>query len=83
MKREPLIHLIQGSLRRMDQKRALTFLRGREIETRLSFHDLDEDSDCMARSFKRMGLGQGDCAVLFLPKCVSWVVAHLAVLKIG
>ncbi|MBW2092502.1 MAG: AMP-binding protein, partial [Deltaproteobacteria bacterium] len=83
IRRQPLISLIKQAFRQMGQKRALTYVREGEIETRLSFLDLDQDSDVMAGAFSEEGLRHGDCAVLFLPKCVSWVIAHLAILKNG
>ncbi|MBW1709064.1 MAG: AMP-binding protein [Deltaproteobacteria bacterium] len=67
----------------MGQKRALTYVKEGKVETRLSFNDLGQDSDIMARELSEMGLRQGDCVVLFLPKCVDWVITHLAVMKNG
>lgn len=67
----------------MRRKEAISFLRDGRPETSLSYERLDRDSDSLALAFSEMGLGRGDCAVIFLPKCVSWVVSHLALLKLG
>jgi malonyl-CoA/methylmalonyl-CoA synthetase len=83
MLKAPLIDLIKGSLDRFGPCRALTFLKAGEVETRLSFADLDEDSDRLAKAFSGQGLEPGDRAVLYLPKSVAFVVAHLAVQKVG
>ena len=75
--------LLLDTFNRMGPKRALTFVREGRIETRLSYHDLDQASDYLAGLFSEMGVSPGDCVLLFLPKCLYWVAAHLAVLKIG
>jgi malonyl-CoA/methylmalonyl-CoA synthetase len=83
IEKQPLITLLRRTFRRMGKKKAVRFLRDGREETTLSFEQLDKDSDSMARSFIEAGLGKGACAVLFLPKSVQWVVAHLAIQKIG
>ena len=83
MVKAPLIDLIGQSLKRFGPRRALTFLRGGEVQTRLSFEDLDEDSDRLAKTFSEQGLEPGDRAVLYLPKSVAFVAAHLAAQKVG
>ncbi len=83
IKKETLISLLCQTFKRMGQKRAITFVRNGIEETHLSFLELDRDSDSMAHSFLGMGVRRGDCVILFLPKCVDWVVAHIALQKIG
>ena len=74
---------ICDSLRLMGGKQAVLFLRSGHRETNLSYERLNRDSDSLALSFAGMGIERGDCAVIFLPKCVGWVVAHIALLKVG
>jgi malonyl-CoA/methylmalonyl-CoA synthetase len=67
----------------MGEKRAITFLRNGREETALSFLQLDRDTDTMARAFLKMGVQEGDRGLLYLPKSLALVVAHLALQKIG
>jgi malonyl-CoA/methylmalonyl-CoA synthetase len=83
IEQRPFTTLLFESLERMGPKRALTFVRGGEIETRLSYHDLNRASGYLSAHLFEMGVKQGDCVLLFLPKCVYWIAAHLAILKIG
>jgi malonyl-CoA/methylmalonyl-CoA synthetase len=83
IKKETLVSLLCQTLKRMGQKRAIIFVRNGIEETDLSFLELDRDSDSMAHSFLEMGVRKGDCVILFLPKSVDWVVAHIALQKIG
>lgn len=78
-----LIALMRQTFARMEHKQAITFLRDGHVETGLSFGRLDYDSDSVARSFVKMGVRKGDRAIILLPKCVDWVVAHIALQKIG
>ncbi len=81
--KQPLISLMRQTFQRMGQKRALTCVKKGKVETRLSFFELDQGSEITARRFLDMGLMKGDCVVLFLPKCLAWVLAHLAIMKNG
>ncbi len=83
IKKETLISLMCHTFEKMGHKRAITFFRNGHEETHLSYDQLNRDSDNMARSFLEMGVRKGDCVILFLPKCVHWVVAHIALQKIG
>jgi malonyl-CoA/methylmalonyl-CoA synthetase len=83
IKRQTLTFLMRESFRRVHKKRAIEFLRNGSIETDLSYDQLDRDSDSVAGRFMEMGMRKGDCAILFLPKCVHWVISHIALMKIG
>ncbi|MBW2623041.1 MAG: AMP-binding protein [Deltaproteobacteria bacterium] len=83
IEQRPFTTLLFESFERMGPKRALTFMRGNGIETRLSYHDLNRASGYLSAHLSEMGVKQGDRVLLFLPKCVYWVAAHLAILKIG
>ena len=65
------------------EKAAISFLRGGMVETELSYGDLDRDSNRMANTFLDLGVRKGDRVVLYLPKSLGFVVAHLALQKIG
>lgn len=65
------------------EKKAITFLRKGLVETEMSYGDLDRDSNRMAATLLDLGVKKGDRAVLYLPKSIGFVVAHLALQKIG
>ncbi|MEJ2724713.1 MAG: class I adenylate-forming enzyme family protein [Deltaproteobacteria bacterium] len=65
------------------RKKAITFFRKGSAETELSYQDLAEDSNRMANAFRTLGVGKGDRVILFLPKSLVFVVAHLAFQKLG
>ena len=65
------------------EKTAISFLRGGMVETELSYGDLNQDSNRMANTFLDLGVKKGDRAILYLPKSLGFVVAHLALQKIG
>jgi malonyl-CoA/methylmalonyl-CoA synthetase len=64
-------------------KTALTFYRKLTAETKLSYNMLDRDANRMANAFHGKGVKKGDRVILFLPKSVLFVVAHLGLQKIG
>jgi acyl-coenzyme A synthetase/AMP-(fatty) acid ligase len=64
-------------------KIAIRFLRGGVIETEISYLTLNQDSNRLANFFIDWGIEKGDRVVLYLPKSVFFVVAHLALQKIG
>jgi len=65
------------------KNKAISFFRRGSVETELSYTKLDQDSNRMANSFLERGVTKGDRVILFLPKSLSFVVAHLAIQKIG
>jgi malonyl-CoA/methylmalonyl-CoA synthetase len=64
-------------------KKAISFLRKGVIETEISYGELDRDSNRMASAFLEMGVAKGDRVILYLPKSLGFIVAHLALQKIG
>lgn len=78
-----LIAFLRQTFNTMGPKKAVTFLRGGHRETELSYEELNRDSDALAHSFIERGVRKGDRVVIFLPKCVGWLVAHIAIQKIG
>lgn len=65
------------------KKTALRFFRNGNLETELTYADLDGDTGRAAGFFSDAGVGKGDRVILFLPKSVGFLVAHLALLRIG
>jgi fatty-acyl-CoA synthase len=50
---------------------------------RLSFRELDSQSEALARSFRDMGLQLGDGLAIWLPNGPLWMVAHFAAARAG
>lgn len=80
---ETFTDLIETAFREHRQKKAISFLRGAVPETDLSFGDLYRDTARCANFFSAAGVEKGDRVVLFLDKSLVFVVAHLALQKIG
>ncbi|MEW5908781.1 MAG: AMP-binding protein [Thermodesulfobacteriota bacterium] len=75
-------HFKQTCLHLKD-KPALTFIRGINPETRITYGELDRDGNRMANFLTRLGVKKGDRVILFFPKSVLFVIVHMALLKIG
>ncbi len=65
------------------EKPAITFLRDGWVETEISYSELERDKNRMASVFQNLGVEKGDRIILLIPKSVIFVVAHLALQKIG
>ena len=66
-----------------EEKPAITFLRDGSVETQISYLELNQDTNRMAAVFQTLGVIKGDRVILFIQKSVIFVVAHLALQKIG
>jgi malonyl-CoA/methylmalonyl-CoA synthetase len=64
-------------------KTAITFLRDGRVEAELSYLELERDSNRMAHAFQDLEVKKGDRVILFIPKSLIFVTAHLALQKIG
>lgn len=80
---ESFTDFFMGSFSRQGEKKAITFLRDGKIETELSYQELDRDSNQMANTFRDLNVEKGDRVILYLPKSLILVVAHIALQKIG
>ena len=65
------------------EKPATTFLRDGKVETEISYLELYRDTNRLANVFLDQGINKGDRVILFIQKSVVFVVAHLALQKIG
>jgi malonyl-CoA/methylmalonyl-CoA synthetase len=65
------------------EKQAITFFRDGVVETKLTYGDLDRDSNRIANALRDLGVKKGDRVILFLPKSLYFVVVHLALQKMG
>lgn len=75
--------LFENSFKKHKKKTAITFLRGNKIETRFSFSELDINSNKMANLFLKLGIKKSDRVVLILDKSLIFIVAYIALQKIG
>ncbi|MFW6055489.1 MAG: class I adenylate-forming enzyme family protein, partial [Thermodesulfobacteriota bacterium] len=80
---QTLSKALMDSFARNEPSRAITFFRNREKETELSFGRLDQESGRLAGTLAGMGLQKGDRVVFNLPKSLFFVVAYLAVQRLG
>jgi malonyl-CoA/methylmalonyl-CoA synthetase len=62
---------------------AITFIRNGHVETNLSYSNLDCDTNKMANTLMDRGVRKGDRVILYLQKSIAFVVAHIALQKIG
>ena len=65
------------------EKKAISFLREGMVETEITYGELNQDTNRMANTFLELGITKGDRVILYLPKSVGFIVAHLALQKIG
>ncbi|CAB1078670.1 hypothetical protein JY97_17645 [Alkalispirochaeta odontotermitis] len=65
------------------ERPAITFLKDGRVETELSYAELERDKNRMANIFQNLGVEKGDRVILFIPKSLIFVVAHLALQKLG
>jgi malonyl-CoA/methylmalonyl-CoA synthetase len=80
---ESLTECFTNSFLAFKDKPAITFLRDGRAETALSYLELERDANRMANAFLELGVEKGDRVVLFIPKSLIFVVAHLALQKLG
>jgi malonyl-CoA/methylmalonyl-CoA synthetase len=71
------------SISRQREKLAIIFLRNGKKETEISYLQLDLDSNRLAHTFLDLGVEKGNRVILFFQKSVIFVIAHLALQKIG
>ncbi len=80
---ETLRDCFEDTFLRLGKKTAITFLRRGREETQISYLELDRNANRLANAFLEMGVGKADRVVFFLDKSLFFVVAHLAVQKLG
>lgn len=78
-----IAELLKDCFKKYHQKTAISFLRGNTLETRISYQDLDLNSNKMANLFLKQGVKKSDNVVLLLDKSLVFIVAYIALQKIG
>jgi malonyl-CoA/methylmalonyl-CoA synthetase len=83
MDSESLQDCFTASFLKHEKRKAVTFLRDGEIESEISYRQLHQDSNRMARTFQDLGVAKTDRVILCIQKSLIFVIAHLALQKIG
>ena len=83
MHHESLSAWFENSCSTWREKKALTFLREGEIETVLTYSQLQDAVSGCAAVLSSRGVNQGDRVILFLEKSLIAVVGHFALQKLG
>jgi malonyl-CoA/methylmalonyl-CoA synthetase len=83
MQAESLRDCITATFLKQGKKRAITFLREGRIETELSYLHMHQDSNRLAHEFQKLGVKKKDRVILWIQKSLIFVIAHLALQKIG
>lgn len=80
---ESLRNCFIASFLKQDKRKSITFLRDGDIETEISYLQLHQDSNRMARAFQEQGVEKKDRVILCIQKSLIFIIAHLALQKIG
>ncbi len=73
----------EESFRKHGAKRAVTYYRHGRPESEISYQDLGRDANRMAHFLRAQEVAKGDRVVLFFPKSLLFVTAHLALQRLG
>jgi malonyl-CoA/methylmalonyl-CoA synthetase len=83
MANQTLNDLFLDSFSTHGKKTAVSFFKGDRLESEISYTNLTRDSNRLANTFASMGVAKGDRVILYFEKSLIFVVAYLALLKIG
>jgi len=83
MSKDFLTECFSNSFLARKEKPAITFLRDGRVETQISYFELERDTNRIANTFLARGVEKGDRVILFINKSLIFVIAHLALQKIG
>ncbi|MGW8186305.1 MAG: AMP-binding protein [Desulfobacterales bacterium] len=83
MERTSLRDWFEHTASRFGGKKAIAFYRKGKKETELDYARLNADAHGLALFLSQMGVHKGDRVVLFVPKCLFFVTAYLALQKLG
>ena len=83
MAAESIKDLLAASCLTGKEKKAISFLRNGQLETEISYHQLHRDSNRLAHELQKLGIQKTDRVILWIQKSLIFVMAHLALQKIG
>ncbi|MGZ3535380.1 MAG: AMP-binding protein, partial [Thermodesulfobacteriota bacterium] len=68
---------------RLNEKKAILFLRKGKLESEITYSSLQQISNRVGHALIDMGLKKGERVILYMPKSVEQVMFHLGVQKAG
>lgn len=83
MQDQTLICALLESFSKYHNKTAIKFYNDDVLQQELSFSDLDLASGRAAAFLQKMNVKKGDRVILNIPKSISFVIAHLAILRLN
>lgn len=83
MKPDSVNHWLESVAIEKGAKTAITFLRNGQVETEISYYQLQSDVKRLANTLLDYGVAKGDRVILFIPKSIIGIVAHFAIQAIG
>jgi malonyl-CoA/methylmalonyl-CoA synthetase len=83
MAAESIKDLLASSCLTGKEKKAISFFRNGQLETEISYHQLHRDSNRLAHELQKLGIQKTDRVILWIQKSLIFVMAHLALQKIG
>jgi len=81
--KQALIRALSREFLKRTAENALSFFRDGNHETTLTYDQLEKDSNKLANLFLSMEVLKGDRVILLIPKSFLFVMAHMALQKIG
>ena len=79
----PMHYFLEQSATKFPNNPATIFGNGSSLDARLTFAQLDEQSNRLANALAAMGVKKGDRVALYLPNCPQYVIGYYAILKLG
>ncbi len=83
MQSDTLTSMMETACHQFSEKTAIQFYHKGILETRLTYSQMDRETNQMANYFLSMGVEKRDRVILLMEKSVIFVAAHLALQKIG
>jgi malonyl-CoA/methylmalonyl-CoA synthetase len=80
---ETLAYRIDQTALRLNEKKAILFLKKGKLESEISYSFLQQISNRVANALIEMGLKKGERVILYMPKSMEQVIFHLGVQKAG
>jgi len=80
---ETLARLFDQTALRLGTREAILFIRKGRLESKISYSQLHQISNRVARGLTKMGLEKGERVILFMPKSIEQVILHLGIQKVG
>ena len=81
---ETTLHrLLEDTARRFPERPAIIFPGVLGDASRLTYRQLNQQSDRLANALAQLGVKKGDRVALLMPNCPQFVISYYAALKLG